>query len=58
MKTVWSRAVPMEGKERWLGLESISETTGPDVEQNMEQGEVKEGERATRVTPWFLAWTT
>lgn len=55
MKTVSSRAVPMEGKDSRMGLESISETTGPDVEQNMEQGEVKEGERATRVTAWFLA---
>ena len=55
MKAVWSRAVPMEGKERWMGLDAVSETTGPDVEHNMEQGEVKEGESANSVTPWFLA---
>lgn len=31
MKRVWAGVVAMEDKKKWMGLESVSETTGLDI---------------------------
>lgn len=51
METAWAIVVVMDDEGRGIGLESVQETTEPDIGLNMGTEEGEEGNRITKGYP-------